>query len=49
MIFDDRFVAVWGSYGAAALGMIGALIVARLVLARVRRELEAFKNKDADG
>ena len=48
MVFDDRFVAVWGSYGAAALAMVGALVVARLVLGRVRRELEALK-KDADG
>ena len=42
-MFDDRFIAVWGSYGAAALGMIGALVVARLVLNRVRRELETLK------
>ncbi|MAV46562.1 MAG: heme exporter protein CcmD [Alphaproteobacteria bacterium TMED89] len=40
---DDRFVAVWGSYGAAALAMIGALVVARLVLNKVRRELEQLK------
>ena len=42
-MFDDRFFAVWGSYGAAALAMIGALIAARLVLGRVRRELEQLK------
>lgn len=42
-MFDDRCVAVWGSYGAAALAMVGALIVARLVLGRVRRELEQLK------
>ena len=42
-MFDDRFIAVWGSYGAAALGMFGALVVARLVLNRVRRELETLK------
>ena len=36
-MFDDRCVAVWGSYGAAALAMVGALIVARLVLGRGRR------------
>ena len=42
-MFDDRCIAVWGSYGAAALGMIGALVVARLVLNRVRRELETLK------
>lgn len=42
-MFDDRCVAVWGSYGAAALAMVGALVVARLVLGRVRRELEQLK------
>jgi len=46
-MFDDRFVAVWGSYGAAALAMIGALVVARVVLNRARAELEALK-QDTD-
>lgn len=44
-MFDDRFVAVWGSYGATVLAMIGALLVARLVLNRVRRELEQQKRE----
>lgn len=44
-MFDDRCLAVWGSYGATALAMIGALLVARLVLGRVRRELEQLKKE----
>lgn len=44
-MLDDRFVAVWGSYGATALAMIGALVVARLVLNRVRRELDQLKGE----
>ena len=42
-MIDDRFVAVWGSYGFTALAMIGALVVARLVLLRVKRELDQLK------
>lgn len=44
-MFDDRCVAVWGSYGATALAMIGTLLVARLVLNRVRRELAQLKEE----
>ena len=46
-MFDDRCIAVWGSYGAAALAMIGALVVARLVVGRARRELEQLKQDSA--
>ena len=42
-MIDDRFVAVWGSYSFTALAMIGALVVARLVLSRVKRELDQLK------
>lgn len=47
-MFDDRCVAVWGSYGAAALAMMGALVVARIVLGRARRELEQLRQDSAD-
>lgn len=42
-MFDDRFVAVWGSYGFTALAMVGALMTARLLLSRVKRELEEHR------
>ena len=38
-MWDDRSVAIWGSYGAAVLAMILALVVARVLLSRARREL----------
>ena len=38
-MWDDRSVAIWGSYGAAVLAMILALVVARMLLSRARREL----------
>jgi hypothetical protein len=44
-MIDDRFIAVWGSYGFTALAMIGALIAARLVLSRVKRELDALRDR----
>ena len=38
-MWDDRSVAIWGSYGAAVLAMIVALIGARWLLSRASREL----------
>ena len=38
-MWDDRSVAIWGSYGAAVLAMIVALIGARWLLSGARREL----------
>ena len=38
-MWDDRSIAIWGSYGAAALAMVIALIGARWLLSRARREL----------
>ena len=38
-MWDDRSIAIWGSYGAATLAMVIALIGARWLLSRARREL----------
>ena len=44
-MWDDRSVAIWGSYGAAVLAMILALVVARVLLSRARRELRNLQEE----
>ncbi|MEC7141484.1 MAG: hypothetical protein VX005_09055 [Pseudomonadota bacterium] len=44
-MWDDRSVAIWGSYGAAVLAMIVALVVARVLLSRARRELRNLQEE----
>ena len=44
-MWDDRSVAIWGSYGAAVLAMILALVVARVLLSRARRELRNLEEE----
>ena len=44
-MWDDRSVAIWGSYGAAVLAMIVALIGARWLLSRARRELRTLQEE----
>ena len=44
-MWDDRSVAIWGSYGAAVLAMILALLVARVLLSRARRELRNLQEE----
>ena len=44
-MWDDRSVAIWGSYGAAVLAMILALVVARMLLSRARRELHNLQEE----
>ena len=44
-MWDDRSVAIWGSYGAAMLAMILALVVARVLLSRARRELRNLQEE----
>ena len=44
-MWDDRNVAIWGSYGAAVLAMILALVVARVLLSRARRELRNLQEE----
>jgi hypothetical protein len=44
-MWDDRSVAIWGSYGAAVLAMILALVVARVLLSRARRELSNLQEE----
>ena len=44
-MWDDRSVAIWGSYGAAVLAMILALVVASVLLSRARRELRNLQEE----
>ena len=44
-MWDDRSVAIWGSYGAAVLAMILALVVARVLLCRARRDLRNLQEE----
>ena len=44
-MWDDRSVAIWGSYGAAVLAMILALVAARVLLSRARRELRNLQEE----
>ena len=44
-MWDDRSVAIWGSYAAAVLAMILALVVARVLLSRARRELRNLQEE----
>ena len=44
-MWDDRSVAIWGSYGAAVLAMVLALVVTRLLLSRARRELRNLQEE----
>jgi len=44
-MWDDRSVAIWGSYGAAVLAMILALVVARVLLSRARRDLRNLQEE----
>ena len=44
-MWDDRSVAIWGSYGAAVLAIILALVVARVLLSRARRELRNLQEE----
>ena len=44
-MWDDRSVAIWGSYGVAVLAMILALVVARVLLSRARRELRNLQEE----
>ena len=44
-MWDDRSVAIWGSYGGAVVAMILALVVARVLLSRARRELRNLQEE----